>query len=374
MANSSIEDILLRLANYATNTPDENTIQDYLGQFESCYLGYASNQKYRTNAASGGLVSTVLIYLLEKNIIEGALISRLIVKDRKIVAESFIARSPHDILSSQSSIYMEVPMMMELRNLNNIPGNIAVVGLPCDLSILKKYETRYPDLAKKIKLRIGLVCARNSKKSLMIQVLKKKGISEKEISMLRFRQGHWRGQTHITSNTGKKIIFPFQDFSIYRNLHFNCEMKCLYCEDPLGENADLVCGDGWLPELKNRPIKHSVCISRNPKSSQIIDQMNQENYLNMELISPEMFFLAQRRTIIPMKRGAQAKIRLSRYFGYRMKQGGSFKSHWNDYIVAFMILINYRLSTNNIFNKLLFMIPKPLLRLYLFAMSFLKNF
>ncbi|MFC1997367.1 Coenzyme F420 hydrogenase/dehydrogenase, beta subunit C-terminal domain [Chloroflexota bacterium] len=369
-----LDDLMLRAANKLMGTPDEQTIRRYLGQYEACYLGYASNEKVRSRAASGGLVSAILIHLLENEIVQGALISHIVVRNSQIMAEPFIARTKQDILNSQSSIYMKVPIMSQFRHLSEIEGDLAVVALPCELKVLRQYETRNPKLAEKIKLRIALVCARNSTKQLLSKVLIKKEICENDVTDMRFRQGHWRGHMQIQINDGQEISFPFQDFSIYRNLHFECEMKCLYCEDPLGEYADITCGDAWIPELKKHVIKHSIAVARNTQTVNIIDRMIQEDHLAMEKISPTLFFEAQRRTIIPMKRGKPAKTKLSSLFGYKMKYKGSFRSQWNDYIVAVMILLNYRITQSKSLNRFIFLTPKPILRIFLLAMSFFKNF
>jgi len=368
------EDLLMRLADKIFGLPGEKTIRQYIGHFEACYLGYAAQKELRIHAASGGIVSAMLIYLLERDIIHGALISRIVIRDGCIKAEPFIAHNRQEILGGQSSIYMEFPLMRDFQQLVRSEKSLAVVALPCHLQRLARLEARDPRLAEKIKLRIGLVCGRSSSKDLLIKILEKKGVQEQDIAAMRFRQGHWRGQTKLWLENGKKVSFPFQDFSLYRNLHFDCEMKCLSCEDLLGDCADVTCGDAWLPELRQQPIKHSMAIARTSKAAAWIEQMLQEGNLNMQRVPPQTIFRAQRRGLIPGKRGKAAKSRLSRLFGFKMKYDGPWQSRWNDYLVAAMILFNYRLSRSKRLAPLIFKVPRPLLRIYLMLMSFLKNF
>ena len=49
----------------------EEKLNYYLGDFVGCYYGYSANKDIRNNAASGGLVSTILVDLLEQNKING---------------------------------------------------------------------------------------------------------------------------------------------------------------------------------------------------------------------------------------------------------------------------------------------------------------
>ena len=45
-----------------------------IGRFEVCYIGHSSSEAIRYNSASGGLITSLLIYALEKKMIDGALV------------------------------------------------------------------------------------------------------------------------------------------------------------------------------------------------------------------------------------------------------------------------------------------------------------
>ena len=354
-------------------TPDERTLKQYLGPISKGYLGYAADKSIRDKAASGGAVSAILIDLLEQDIIDGALVSRIVTRDGEIGAESFIARTRDEILSARSSIYMEFPMRSAFQLLVEEPGRLGVVALPCHIQNLRRMEARNPALAERVKVRIALVCGRSSSKALLNRVMTKQGISETAVVDMRFRQGHWRGKMWFDLRSGERVEFPFTRFSLYRNLHFGCENKCLHCEDPLGEWADIVCGDAWLWELKSRPVKHSLIIARSADTCAWIDNMVNRQSLIIEEASSEIIFRTQRRTLIPAKRGKAAKARLSKLFGYRMPYKGQWKAKWNDYLVAAIVLFNSRWSQSR-FQGIIYRLPRPLLQVYLVGLSFLKNF
>lgn len=368
-------DWLMRYADRVFGAPDLETVERYLGARDACYLAYATDEAVRAGAASGGTVSALLTNLLEREIIQGALVSRVKVVDGSIEAHPSIAHTREEILQAQSSIYMEFPWFKEaLSLLKEAEGPLAVVGLPCMLTALERREQHDPALASRINLKIGLVCGRSSSKELLLRVLAKKGIREEDVADLRFREGHWRGQMRVVLRDGSEVSFPFQHFSLYRNLHFYCEGRCLRCEDPLAEHADLVCGDVWLSELRDEPVKHSLVIGRHPQATEWLQEMATNDDLVLEPIPPETVFRAQRRGLIPAKRGKQAKARLAGVFGYRMEYDGPWRSRWNDYLVAAMVLFNDRWSRSVRFRRWIFSVPKPVLKLYLVAMSFFKNF
>ena len=368
-------DWLLRYADKVFGVPSAEEIACYLGPWNACYLGYAAQEEVRAHAASGGVVSALLLYLLERDIVQGALISRVVVEKGKIQAHPFIARCREKVLEGQSSIYMEFPWWREARPLlEAAEGNLAVVGLPCHIQALRRREEQDPALARKVKVHIALICGRSSSKELLLKVLARKGIREEDVVDIRFREGHWRGNMHLWLRDGREVVFPFQDFSLYRNLHFYCEPRCLSCEDLLGEHADVVCGDAWLYELKQCPVKHSLVISRSPQVTGWLEDMAARGCLVLDPIPPETVFRAQRRGLIPAKRGRAAKARLSRFFGYKMHDRRPWRSRWNDYLVAAMVLFNYRWASCQRLNPLIFRMPRLLLQLYLAVMSLLKNF
>jgi len=368
-------DWLLRYTDRIFGVPSAEAIERYLGPWDACYWGYAAAQTTRAQAASGGVVSALLIDLLERGEVQGALVSRVEVVNGQIEAHPFIAHTPTEVLQARSSIYMEFPWLKEARHLlAAAEGRVAVVGLPCAIGALRRLEERDPSLQGKIAVHIALVCGRSSSKKLLLEVLARKGIGEADVADIRFREGHWRGRMHVWLRDGSEVTFPFGEFSVYRNLHFDCQTRCLSCDDPLGEHADIVCGDVWLYELKDRPIKHSLVVSRSPQVTTWLEGMRERGVLRLEEIPPETVFRAQRRTLIPAKRGGPAKARLARLFGYRIRHQGPWRSRWNDYLVAAMVLLNYRWASSPRWRRLIFRLPRPFLKFYLMAMSFFKNF
>lgn len=368
-------DRLLDYADRVFGAPPAATVERYVGPCDGCYLGYATAEQTRARAASGGVVSALLIDLLERGEVQGALVSRVTVADGQIQAHPFIARTPAEVLQAQSSIYMEFPWLKEaLPLLEATEGRVAVVGLPCAIAALRRLEAQHPALRDKVALHIALVCGRSSSKELLLGVLARKGVAEADITDIRFREGHWRGQMRVWLRNGSEVSFPFEHFSLYRNLHFFCQPRCLSCADPLGEQADVVCGDVWLYELKKQPIKHSLVVSRSPQATAWLEAMKARGALHLEAVPPATAFRAQRRNLIPARRGKAAKARLGRLFGYKIPLEAPWRSRWNDYLVAAIVLTNHRLSSNPRWQRLILRLPRPLLKLELTVLSLLKNF
>lgn len=347
----------------------------FIGEMVDCYLGYSNHQSIRKRCASGGIISNLIIFLLERKIIDGALVCRSKVIDNKISYEVKIVTYSEDIFNFASSVYFNIPLLEYIPMIKKFDGKIAFVGLPCQIRILRNLMKNDIILREKVFLIIGLFCGHNSRRNLLIDVLNQKGIREFDVKEIIFRQGLWRGNMQVTLKDDKKISFPFQDFSIYQNLHFDSLKKCLFCVDHTAEDADISCGDAWLSYLRNDPIKHSLIITRTDFSNYFIHEMRRKGDIFLMQIEPEIIYKAQKRSLISHK-SIEARSKIGKIFGYSIICPSDYynTARWNDYLASFIVLLNIQISSNEKCRRCLFFIPKIILYPYLFLFKSLTNF
>jgi coenzyme F420 hydrogenase subunit beta len=184
------------LHNFLKKKWTDQDITELIGSYDDTFLSYALNDRIRYGGASGGTVTAILAYALDQGLISGALVCRTKIVDYKIVRpEFYIATHSSELLTSQDSKYVEtnfVPQAIKL--IDGFPGKLAVVGLPCDLKVLRKLMVRKDSFAAKIILTIGLFCGHNSQRQLIDNVITKLAPSPSErLEFFRFRIGLWRG-------------------------------------------------------------------------------------------------------------------------------------------------------------------------------------
>ena len=346
----------------------------WLGEFDRCFLGYAADEEIRRGAASGGVVSAVLIRLLESGMIDGALVSRLTTASGRLEAEPYVARSREEVLAARTSIYMDFPLQRHLLELKDLPGRYAVVGLPCQLRGLSRMEAKWPELRDKIVYRLGLLCGHASSRRLIDKVLAVKGIAQDEIEEFAFRRGQWRGRSYVRLKDGTELTFPFLHFGLYQNLWFHCAPRCLACQDHFAEQSDMSFGDAWLRELKSHPIKHSIFLSRNPACTAVLEQMVAQGEIVGKPVEPYTLIRAQKRALIYHKKNIAGRHRVAGLFGMTIPYDGAHKARWNDLIGAFLLLLNVRMSGSPRYSDLLFRVPRVLLYAYLVPIKAMINF
>ena len=308
---------------------------------------------------------------LKAGYIDGALVSKIILQNPNINGKSFIATTCDEIRSCGGSIYFNVDPAWE--HLKQFEGRMAVVGLPCHLKALDRILRHHPKLTEKIVLKIGLFCGHNSKKALLYKVLEKKKIPLGEIKEFRFRRGAWRGKMQVLLKDDRFIEFPFSHFSVYQNLNLFSLERCLYCRDHTAEYSDISCGDIWIKKMKKEPIKHTIFLARNQKGITAVDLIVKRGTAHVKSSSPVEVFHSQKRALI-LHKGLYARAAVGWLFGLKISCAEKGDIRWNDYLSAFVGIVNAKFSEKKSFQKFVFLTPRPLWYLYMLFYKTLHNF
>ena len=355
---------------------NEQIYSYYLGHIEKAYIGYSADPDIRDSAASGGFVSSILIHLLEKRIINAAVVSKCILRKGKLTEQTILATNREEILSCQTSIYFDFPLLSRelLESIRQSDGKIAVVGLPCDITRLKQICEKDNELADKIILTIGLFCGHNSKKELISRVLKRENISQNNLKHFTFRKGLWRGKCHAVLTDGTEISFPFQRFSTYQNMHVLSATKCFYCSDHTAENADISTGDVWLNTMKKKKVKHSIFAYRSKTGKYFLQKTISSGILNCKETDLKTVFLSNKRALIYHK-AIRARSLAGQSIGRFVKVlDNSPAARWNEIIAAYMVVVIWRICQAENGKKVLFFIPRKIIWCYLAFFKLLTNF
>lgn len=274
-----------------------------IGNYSQCYTGYTLNKKLRYRCSSGGIVTQLLIFFLERKIIDGALVTRM-KKDNPLKPESFIARTKKEVISARGSKYCPVSIHSGLKEILNSKKEekFAVVGLPCHIKALRKLEKTKPDLKKKIISHIGLFCNHTPSFEATKYLLKRHKIDKKNVKFLSYRGHGWPGKMEIKTTDKVLLLLPSDYWPIIGADKFSLE-KCKKCNDATAELADISCGDAWLPEFEKDKIGTSIIICRNTTAQNILNQMRKENIVTIKEINIQKVIESQIRPLCTKKRG-----------------------------------------------------------------------
>lgn len=258
----------------------DNPADSLLGYYLNCYTGYATDYNVRYNAASGGLVTVLLISALEEGIIDGALVTRMS-QENPFEPEPFIARTREEIISAAKSKYCPVPANIALREILKEDGKYAVVGLPCHIHGIRKAEEMDGALKAKISLHVGIFCGHPPNFLATEFLLWQRGITKEDVVKIDYRGEGWPGGISIYLRDGQRIFIPHFDAWKRLDLVF-FPRRCTLCCDGAGELADISFGDAWLPEFSDDKNGTSVIISRTPKVDELLQRMLAKGIIKLD--------------------------------------------------------------------------------------------
>ena len=164
------------------------TADSSFGHYINCYLSHACDRGVRYSSSSGGLITSIILYMLRERLIDGALLTRMS-KDNPTMPEPFIARTEEEVVSACGSKYCPVPANKVIKEILKVEGKYAVVGLPCHIHGIRKAESINKKLRERIILHLGIFCGTTKTFSATDNYLNQRGIDNERISTLRY-SGH----------------------------------------------------------------------------------------------------------------------------------------------------------------------------------------
>ena len=336
-----------------------------INNYINCYVGYSIDYNIRYNSSSGGVITQLLIFMLEEGIIDGALVTRM-KKDSPLEPEPFIARTKEEIIEASKSKYCPVPANIALQEiLNSKEGEkFAVVGLPCHIHGIRKAECINKKLKEKIVLHLGLFCNHTPTLLATEFLLKKVKVKKESVKRLDYRGEGWPGRTKI-SLENSELLLPFSWNFV--GSYFFTPVRCFLCSDGANELSDISFADAWLPELsEGDKIGKTIIISRSELGEKLLQVMKLRKEIELNKISAKKVLQSSQRMLHFRKLNLDARIRL---FNKDIKYDNMFKSNYFDLFLALFPFISVKVSKSSFIRYL--MLYLPFRTLWLFNIPYL---
>lgn len=265
------------------------TFEEYKAMIGNCYYGYSLDEEHRYNSATGGIVTEIASYLLDKKLVDGVL-SSYQDEDNNIVSKIFTESSK--IKQSNGSIYRQVNLLngLEKKLADYENKTILVIGLPCHILGLSKLKAVKSFRQKKINfLTISIFCKQTKQEEFSDFIRNLLDVKEKK--SIRYRGNGWPGSSSIEN---KNILTSNPKLNLFWSSYAFTPEYCFSCNDPLGLIADISVGDAWLKEYLNDTIGSSLFIA-NTQIGKI--------FLNDMVIDKRIYYKEETRDNIILSQG-----------------------------------------------------------------------
>ena len=282
-----------------------------LQPFEELCFCHSTNKNIRRKGTSGGMATAILVYLLEKGVVEGVLMPSY---DNLLGAKYKIIKTKEEIIQNQKSKYFCIPFDVSFDEIKKYKS-LAFIGLPCHLESLTNVFKKKPKLSKIINFKITLFCAHVQNKIFYSHLLKKQKINPDELKRLDFRPDDWWNCDYFKIETNSKVeTFPF------RNDRYNALMiisnifsrdACRFCPDFSGRNSDISLGDGWHNKLKGNKEGYNYAIIRTSFANKILNEMLKDKKIKKH---PSNFLEFSKSNLINILKSKQYRIKERRTY------------------------------------------------------------
>lgn len=254
------------------------------GSIREILEGYATDQKQRHAASSGGVASTLAIFGIERRGMHGVLhiAAR---SDIPYLNYTVISTNREQIISRMGSRYAPASPCDGLQMIVDSPAPCVIIGKPCDIAAIHKVRKIRPELDKKIGLTISIFCAATPSTAGTFAVMEHLGVNDKNsVHHIRYRGNGWPGNARVVFNSGdgehvKQMSYADSWGKIL--CHYR-QWRCNLCVDHTGEFADISVGDPWCRDVDADDPGRSLILARTTRGQQILKEACSEGYLTLE--------------------------------------------------------------------------------------------
>ncbi|GAB7562297.1 Coenzyme F420 hydrogenase/dehydrogenase, beta subunit C-terminal domain [Methylobacillus methanolivorans] len=272
---------------------------DRLGFWQELYVGHVDEEEYRINGSSGGIVSWTICELLAKGEIDGVLhvVPTTYSSGSEVMFHYGVSTSSDEVRSRAKSRYYGVEMSKVLEYVKQHPGRYLVVGVPCFIKSIRLLSTQDPIFAENIKFTIAILCGHLKSIAYLEYIAWQLGVSLNEIERFDFRYKMPNNPAtsyavEIVSNKDNSEKTQSAIMSNLRGGDWGLGLfkygACDYCDDVMGETADLAAGDAWIEPYKHESFGTSVVIVRNKVLHKFMEAAREANRLRLTTVTPDV--------------------------------------------------------------------------------------
>ena len=181
----------------AGSAPKRTEAEHEFGPALEIWEGHATDPEIRHHASSGGILSALALYCLERESMEFVLHTGM--DDAKPWANSTVqSRNRSELLSRTGSRYAPASPCDGLESIERSDRPCVFIGKPCDCAATSKLRRQRPELDRKLGLVLTFFCAGTPSTQGTLDLMASLDIRQDETDAVRYRGGGWPGQFTVS--------------------------------------------------------------------------------------------------------------------------------------------------------------------------------
>lgn len=268
-----------------------------IGYIHAAYAGYVREGDFRAHGTSGGSGTWVGTELLRRGLIDGVIHVKPI--ERTGPASPLfaygISRTPEEIRQGAKTRYHVVELSSVVSAVHENPGSYLFIGVPCICKAVRRLQRVDPILNERIRFVVSLVCGHLKSVHWTLSLAWAAGIAPEQLKSFQYR-------TKGPDIPARAYVFrAIPDDSNREPVQMNSAdvlggrfnagammvPACDFCDDVVGETADLSIGDAWIPRFDVDSSGTNLLIVRNPEINDLLTSAVEEGRFHLDPISAE---------------------------------------------------------------------------------------
>jgi len=250
--------------------------------------GHAADPEIRFKGSSGGAMSAISLYCLQREGMHGVLHTKAD-EEKPYLNKTTMSKTRDDLLDAIGSRYSPASPCEKLLDIETAPSPCVFIGKPCDVAAVQNARRYRPDLNDKVGLTMACFCAGTPSTNGTLEMLRKMNVNTlDDLIALRYRGCGWPGTTVVEKKTNYGIVkleITYEQ-SWGDILEKYRQWRCYVCPDHTGEFADISTGDPWYREIRKDEQGYSLILARTEIGKKIIDGAIAAGYLVAEKKTP----------------------------------------------------------------------------------------
>lgn len=243
--------------------------EDLIGIYKSAWIGRSLIPEVQGKGQDGGITTSLLVYLLDKNLVDGAIVTK---RDERWNPVPSFVKTREDVIAAAGSLYVHSQTVKALFDaLKEGAHALAFVGTPCNIDAIAKmehspYGMMLYNLRNKI-FKVGLFCMDSFSPETLYDFLHRQGVDVKDIKKMDISMGKF----NLYNHAGEKVkSYKIKDLNKYKST------SCNYCVDLTSEQADVSIGSVGSPDGYN------TILCRSPFGELVLKDAAQHGYIEIQ--------------------------------------------------------------------------------------------
>ena len=271
-------------------------LASFCGPVIEAWEGHAKDPEIRFRGSSGGALTALALYCLERRGMHGVLHVGCDPAN-PIRNRTGLSRTRKELLSKTGSRYAPASVCDSLGLIEFAPAPCVFIGQPTEVTGLRKAQRLRPELDKRVGVALSFFCAGSPATRGTVELLKKLKINPAQVGQLRYRGQGWPGMFAVTLQGQRSpcaemtyhdswaFIQAFRPYSVRLN------------PDDTGEDADISCGDPWYRAVTPGDPGSSLLVVRTALGREIVRGAMASGYLELTPAEPGKVMASQKNLI-----------------------------------------------------------------------------